>query len=252
MECQQRRMKHAQAVSTAQFNGWLAASQLGLRQCIKLTAIGTTVTAVECVPIKVNFTTEITECGAQPRYKNFTISRTGWELTNYSPCYWTKGIANFNNRLYSYRNQTWTLIETTIVVPQRDLADAFRYTDVKFFDYHLQSNPAYVDSPTSPMDIIADLTAAINEQSAKGSSQITTISGNIIDASITKTHGIFYKIKLFCFIFVFIILSVFTIILLVSTKCFGISRLVLYLHNLYKTRNEPVVYVEYEMVTPRV
>ncbi|KZR95881.1 Uncharacterized protein APZ42_010092, partial [Daphnia magna] len=38
MQCDQRRAKHAQAVSTAQYNGWLAAAQLGLRQCIKLMA----------------------------------------------------------------------------------------------------------------------------------------------------------------------------------------------------------------------
>ncbi|KAK4024323.1 hypothetical protein OUZ56_009710 [Daphnia magna] len=47
MQCDQRRAKHAQAVSTAQYNGWLAASQLGLRQCIKLIAAGNIVSALE-------------------------------------------------------------------------------------------------------------------------------------------------------------------------------------------------------------
>ncbi len=54
---EQRRIKHAQAVSLAQYNGWLAASQLGLRECIKLTAAGNTVSAIQCTPIPVNFTT---------------------------------------------------------------------------------------------------------------------------------------------------------------------------------------------------
>ncbi len=38
VQCEQRRIKHAQAVSTAQYNGWLAASQLGLRKCVELAA----------------------------------------------------------------------------------------------------------------------------------------------------------------------------------------------------------------------
>ncbi len=83
VQCEQRRIKHAQAVSTAQYNGWLAASQLGQRKCVKLAATDNTVSAIECAPINVTFTTEITSCGAQPCYKNFTVSRTGWELSAY-------------------------------------------------------------------------------------------------------------------------------------------------------------------------
>ncbi len=128
VQCEQRRIKHAQAVSTAQYNGWLTASHLGLRECIKLAAAGNTVSAIQCTPITVNFTTEITICGAQPRFRNFTISRAGWELTTFTPCYWTTGTVNFNDRLHLYRNHTWELVETSIVVPKRDLADAFRYT----------------------------------------------------------------------------------------------------------------------------
>ena len=102
VQCEQRRIKHAQVFSTAQYNGWLAASQLGLRKCVKLAATGNTVSAIECAPINVTFTTEITSCGAQPRYKNFTVSRTGWELAAYKDCYWTSGTVYFNDRPHSY------------------------------------------------------------------------------------------------------------------------------------------------------
>jgi hypothetical protein len=107
--------------------------------------------------------------------KNFTVSRTGWKLTTFTPCYWTTGTVNFNDCLHSNRNHTWELVETSIVVPQRDLADIFRYTDVNFFEYQQKANPAYADTQSSPMDIIADLTASINEHSAKDSTQDTTI-----------------------------------------------------------------------------
>jgi hypothetical protein len=55
VQCEQRRIKHAQVFSTAQYNGWLAASQLGLRKCVKLAATGNTVSAIECAPINVTF-----------------------------------------------------------------------------------------------------------------------------------------------------------------------------------------------------
>ena len=94
---------------------------------------------------------------------------------------------NFNDRLYSYRNHTWELVETSIVVPQRDLADAFRYTDVNFFEYQQKANPAYADTQSSPMDIIADLTASTKEHSAKSSTQETTIgASNVIIATVEK------------------------------------------------------------------
>ncbi|KAK4030833.1 hypothetical protein OUZ56_024219 [Daphnia magna] len=67
MQCDQRRAKHAQAVTTAQYNGWLAAAQLGLRQCIKLITTGNNVSALQCTPTTVNFTTDTTTCGPQPR-----------------------------------------------------------------------------------------------------------------------------------------------------------------------------------------
>jgi hypothetical protein len=56
VQCEQRRIKHAQAVSIVQYKGWLAASQLGLRKCVKLAATGNTVSAIECAPINVTFT----------------------------------------------------------------------------------------------------------------------------------------------------------------------------------------------------
>ena len=64
----QRPIKHAQGVSTAQYNGWLTLSQLSLRKCVKFLALGNTVLAIEYAPKKVTFTTVM---GEQPRYKNF-------------------------------------------------------------------------------------------------------------------------------------------------------------------------------------
>lgn len=72
-QCDIWRLVHAQAVSTAQYNGWLAASQLRLPICTKLSALGQTVITVQCRPVKVKFHTNITKCGPQPGTKTIQL-----------------------------------------------------------------------------------------------------------------------------------------------------------------------------------
>lgn len=66
MQCDIRKLIHNQAVSTAQYNGWLAASQLNLPRCTKLVALGKSVMLTKCRPRNVTFFTEITSCWPQP------------------------------------------------------------------------------------------------------------------------------------------------------------------------------------------
>ncbi|KZS03815.1 Uncharacterized protein APZ42_033373 [Daphnia magna] len=143
MQSDQRRAKHAQAVSTSQFKGWLAAAQLGLRQCIKLIATGNIVSALQCAPTTVNFTADTTTCGPQPRFNNFTIGRSGLGTHCFHALLLGWRYRDFNDKPHVYRNNTWQPVEGSVVIPQRDLADAFRYQDVNFFKYRHQTNPAY-------------------------------------------------------------------------------------------------------------
>ncbi|KAK4007671.1 hypothetical protein OUZ56_012824 [Daphnia magna] len=122
----------------------------------------------KCTPTTVNFTTDTTACGPQPPFNNFTIGRCGWELAAFTPCYWARIFVNFNDKPHAYRNNTWQLVKAFVVIPQRDLADAFRYQDVNFFDYQHQTNPAYTEVLISPMDIITDITASMNKHSITG------------------------------------------------------------------------------------
>ena len=129
MHCQITRIKHSLAIAAAQYDGWLAASILGLPTCVTLQAKGMTVLMKECLPQKVSFTTETTTCGPQPRYKNSTISLNGSELTAYQPCYWNDHYVNFNGKHYVYQNDTWKLAEATIIQMEQDWPLSFRYTD---------------------------------------------------------------------------------------------------------------------------
>ena len=70
LKCELRKAKHQRAISTAQYNGWLAASLLQMKNCTKLNAYGKTLIAIQCKPVIAEFTTEVTKCGPQPKYNN--------------------------------------------------------------------------------------------------------------------------------------------------------------------------------------
>ena len=126
IQCQTRELAHKNAVAMAQYNGWLAASYLELPLCSKLFLIGDSVAVLQCSPMNVTFTTEITSCGPQPRYNDSTISNEGWELTHYSECYWHSFFVNFNGHAHTYRNNTWTPVIPSIIVQGHQLIGVVR------------------------------------------------------------------------------------------------------------------------------
>ncbi|KAK4007162.1 hypothetical protein OUZ56_012324 [Daphnia magna] len=73
---------------------------------------------------------------------------------------------NFNGR-HVYRNGTWKKAEATLLQPERDFSTSFRYDDDYIHDCEPQANPVYDGITTSYMNIIADLAAALAEQSMK-------------------------------------------------------------------------------------
>jgi hypothetical protein len=225
LQCDSRKAAHERAISTAQYNGWLAASQLNLPACAKLNAFGKTAVMTTCTPHNVTFDIEITSCGPQPKYKNFTINLDGWELVPFSPCYWTKGFVNFNNKPFGYRDNTWVPIEAKIVLPLQTLAHSFRYDEVKYFDYAHQSNPAYSDTIIDHMNIMADIAAAMNEHSAGNYSpahipSTATVLGTVADAA-AKTSWL-DQLTNFLYIGAVIIIAVVSIRVCIACGCCGL------------------------------
>jgi hypothetical protein len=86
------------------------------------------------------------------------------------------------------------------------------------------------------MDIIADLTASINEHSAKGSSQDTTIgASNIMVTAIEKTNTAFGNFRFFLLIVTLICALIFGVAICIATNCCGASRLLQYLKEKFLT-----------------
>jgi hypothetical protein len=126
-----------------------------------------------------------------------------------------------------------------MVWPQRDLANAFCYSDVKLFDYQQKANPVYEDSMTSPMDIIADLTSSINEHTAKGSPHHVGVCAlNVIVAAVEKSASSFSNWRNILLFLVSIPILAVAITLMIATVFFGIRHSIKFCITLIPKRND--------------
>jgi hypothetical protein len=100
LRCYSRLAMHEGLISTPQYNGWLATSMVRLPKCTKLTAYWKTNETLllqkkfRFSPFvqkakEFDFKVDLSACGPQSKYKNFTTNRDGWELVLFDPCYWT-------------------------------------------------------------------------------------------------------------------------------------------------------------------
>jgi hypothetical protein len=77
-----------------------------------------------------------------------------------------------------YRKDTWKLAEATVIPMEKDFPVSFRYIDDNSYKYQPSTNPGYKAFITSPMNIMADMTAAMAEQSihSGGVQEITPLT----------------------------------------------------------------------------
>ncbi|KAI9554967.1 hypothetical protein GHT06_020252 [Daphnia sinensis] len=182
LQCQIRETAHKNAVATAQYNGWLAASYLSLPTCTKLQPTGRDVAVLQCTPRVVTFSTIITDCGPQPKVGNFTISVEGWELSEYRDCYWHTDFVNFNGRAHSYKNGTWEPIVPSVAIKGTKLINALSYEVDNTLGAVLQLHPALKQNPLSPAEAMADILATVHEHSTNDIRLTRRVSNVLLNA----------------------------------------------------------------------
>jgi len=227
INCALQKANHRQVIATAGYNGWLAAEMLGLPLCMKVNAFGSVIRTIKCLPKKINFTVSTGKCGPQPVYKtattNYTISKTGWELSPFNPCYWTSNHINFNGLPHAYSDGDWQPIKFHSVSPQNTIHHQFNYVDDNAFVFSSNINPAYDITTLDHVNVVADLAAALNEhhQSLDEPGNGQKISSNIvINPTITRSLSLLKSLPtiLLCVTFGLPTLTIFSIALCLCYK----------------------------------
>ena len=145
LNCEIQKLRYAQATSTAQYNGWLAAKHLDLPVCTKLMAKGSTVLVMKCNAINVTFTTEITKCGPQLRYENLTLNTDGWELIPFVRCHSQNAFVNVNGIPHVHKNNVWEPMKNRSNQTSRQITSDFKYIDVGFSTIEQQANGRHLN-----------------------------------------------------------------------------------------------------------
>ena len=177
LDCQSRQNKVEQLILTAQQDGLLAARQLGLRLCQTVSVNKLTAIVFQCGILQVDITTEVTKCGPQPRYKNYSISHNGWSLTPFSSCRFTTGVVPLNDNFYRSENGTWTPVEANIKLSHQKLIERFGVEADDALRWIPHGQPTHDLMVTDQLNVMSDIISAMKEN------DITSFSQMVIEES---------------------------------------------------------------------
>ena len=176
IQCEMRRTNFLNAVATSQYNGWLAASLLQQPSCYKLRNIGHSVQIIQCRAREVTFSEVSTKCGHQPSFEESTISITGWELTRFTPCYYTTNFIDFNGITHHFVDGDWEPIVVDFMLTESKLLPTFAISLDNTFNYSSKRNPGSVQDSIEHVSIIADIIAQIHEVHTSGAISTPQVS----------------------------------------------------------------------------
>ena len=166
LQCESQQSRFFRAISTAQWNGWLAAKQLGYPNCSRLIPVGATARLEVCNISFLEISAKETICGPQPLInENLTISVNGFETTRFSNCYHKGNIVNFNGEPYSYDNNDWKKIEQRMPFSNKGFVNKFVYTADNSLETFVNMDASNVNI-ADHVSTLADIMAIINEHQA--------------------------------------------------------------------------------------
>jgi hypothetical protein len=179
---------------TAQWNGWLAAKQLGYPNCSKLIPVGATARLEVCNANFVEISAKESICGPQPLIgENLTISVNGFETTKFINCYHTGNVVNFNGDPYSYVNNDWKKVEQTIPLSNKGFVNKFAYTADNSLETFVNMDASNVNV-ADQISTLADIMAVINEHQADSTIRRPHAVSALIPAHEKENHSLLQSI----------------------------------------------------------
>ena len=127
IDCKLDKLRVFELLTLSRSSGILAARSFGLTDCQSLEGFGKQAVIRQCEKKIVDFSVEITACGAEPRAGNFTIDRDGFMLRPFRPCLWRSSLVNFNGDAYIARDGDWVMEKVTRVISHGVLLSQFKH-----------------------------------------------------------------------------------------------------------------------------
>lgn len=203
--CKVSELKKYQTTLLAHSSGILAAKALNMGTCTRIHAHGETFLLQQCTTVKTVFDARETKCGWEPFTNNKTIAKDGYTLIPFQPCYWQGGLANFNGKLYSYKDQQWIVRNPNIRVKTLELIDHFNIIEDLEMEYLLNMHAAHRNPPMDTMNIVGELVAHMADASSD-TVQPLLVKQDFLSFSDWLGQGFYYlKMAVVTFLVVFVL-----------------------------------------------
>ena len=119
----------------------------------------------QCESTTVQFGAQLTKCGYQPMLNDSTISKDGYTLVEFQPCYWQHGFVNFNGIAHEYHSESsqWIPRKPTVRSKVMTLVNHFEAAENNEMDYLVQMHAAHTQPVLDSINILGDIASHMQE-----------------------------------------------------------------------------------------
>jgi len=163
--CKLRKMQKHQTQMLSHVSGIVAARALNLPLCSRIQAHGEVLVLQQCESTTVQFGAQLTKCGYQPILNGSTISKDGYTLSEFHPCYWQYGFVNFNGIAHEYHSESsqWIPRKPTVRSKVMTLVNHFEAAENNEMDYLVQMHAAHTQPVLDSINILGDIASHMQE-----------------------------------------------------------------------------------------
>jgi len=166
--CKLRKLQKHQTQMLSHVSGIVAARALNLPLCSRIQAHGEVLVLHQCESTTVQFGAQLTKCGYQPMLNDSTISKDGYTLVEFQPCYWQHGFVNFNGIAHEYQSESsqWIPRKPTVRSKVMTLVSHFEAVENNEMDYLVQMHAAHTQPVLDSINILGDIASHMQESNS--------------------------------------------------------------------------------------